>query len=51
MIGAGFALTFRFVSAFNPLALFCGFAIAHGFGIYAIAKAQSAFRQGPGHTG
>ncbi|MGA0935064.1 MAG: ATP synthase subunit I [Pseudohongiellaceae bacterium] len=51
MIGAGFALTFRFVSAFNPLALFCGFALAHGFGIYAIAKAQSAFRQGPGHTG
>jgi ATP synthase protein I len=47
MMGAGFALAFRFMDSLNPLALFCGFVLTHGFGIFAIAKMQSAYKQAP----
>jgi ATP synthase protein I len=47
MMGAGFALAFRFMGSLNPLALFVGFVLTHGCGIFAIAKMQSAYRQAP----
>ena len=47
MMGAGFALAFRFVDSLNPLALFLGFVLTHGCGIFAIAKIQFAYRQAP----
>ena len=51
MMGAGFALAFRFMGSFNPLALFTGFVLTHGCGIFAIAKIQSAYKQAPEHSG
>ena len=46
MMGVGFALAFKFVDSLNPLALFCGFVLTHGCGIFAIAKMQFAYKQG-----
>ena len=49
MMGAGFALAFRFMGSLNPLALFIGFVLTHGCGIFAIAKMQFAYKQVPEH--
>ena len=49
MMGAGFALAFRFVDSLNPLAVFTGFVLTHGCGIFAIAKMQFAYKQAPEH--
>jgi len=45
MMGAGFALAFRFMGSLNPLALLIGFVLTHGCGIFAIAKMQFAYKQ------